>query len=95
MKIHATVEGGLAGLTQHYDIDTAAIPYGAALEAALADPALFLAVAAPAPAVGADLQRWTIQVENGLPRSASFTADGNPQHRRWEPVLNLIQAAAP
>lgn len=63
MKISARASGGFAGLDQKVELDTAARPDGAALEALLGRLDFFSA--APACAVGADLPRWEITVEDG------------------------------
>ena len=63
MKISARASGGFAGLDQTVELDTAARPDGAALEALLGRLDFFSA--APACAVGADLPRWEITVEDG------------------------------
>jgi hypothetical protein len=98
MKITASGSGGLAGLSEHYAVDTTASAAGPALEAALRDSDFFAAAAAAqaAPArVGADLMRWTITVDGGgRSQTLSFAEDGKAGSARWHDLLAQIRAAA-
>lgn len=94
MKISATAQGGFAGIGEHYEVDTSTHPGGKALEAALAGQQFFQA-ADGAPAVGADMRRWTITADDdGHVHSVSFYEDGRPDSQRWQSLLNHIRAAA-
>jgi hypothetical protein len=73
MKISARASGGFAGRDQTVELDTTARPDGAALEALLGRLDFFSA--APACAVGADLPRWEITVEDGARCHTVFLSD--------------------
>lgn len=92
MKITASGEGGFAGLSQHFEVDTDASPAGPALEAALASSGFFAAEDSAGDAIGADLGRWTITADDGRRRhSLSFVETGAPP---WQNLLDLIRSAA-
>lgn len=96
MKISATSSGGFAGLSEHYEIDTAASAKGKTLEAALADTGFFAIKANAAPdVVGADIPRWTITVEaDGRRHTLSFAEDGSAANGHWQNLVAQIRAAA-
>lgn len=95
MKIQAIAHGGFAGQSEHYEIDTSTSRHGRALEAALAGDDFFSAPAGGEAPQGADLQHWTITVDDGARRrSIAFCDDGRPEHRRWQQLLQEIRAAA-
>jgi hypothetical protein len=73
MKISARASGGFAGLDQKVELDTALGADGAALEALLGRLDFFSA--APECAVGADLPRWEITVEDGARCHTVFLSD--------------------
>lgn len=92
MIISATAQGGFSGQSEHYRIDTRQHAQGQALEATLASSRFFAAQPAAAP-VGADLQYWTITVDdNGQRHSISF-AEGEPGAQPWQQLLQQIRAA--
>ncbi|TWI65530.1 hypothetical protein IP91_02940 [Pseudoduganella lurida] len=98
MKITATNGGGFAGITRSHEVDTAASPAGAALEAALAASPFFAAavdgVDDDAGKIGADIPHWNITVEDGGRRhSVRFADDGSPAAARWRGLLDRILAA--
>jgi hypothetical protein len=92
MKITATGSGGFAGTVQRHAVDTGSSAAGPALEAAVRDSGFFDAPAGPEP-VGADLQRWTIQIEDHGRSHSLLFADGSPDAAHWQPLLALILAA--
>jgi len=85
MKISARACGGFAGLAQSYELDTARAADGPALEGLLQRLDFFGAGAAGADcAVGADLPRWEIMVDDGRRCHTVFLredgGDGDWQH---------------
>lgn len=92
MKITATGGGGFAGLSQHFEVNTATSPVGPALEAALVSSGFFASDASPEGPIGADLGHWTITADDGRRRhSLSFVETGTPP---WQNLLDLIRSAA-
>jgi len=73
MKISARASGGFSGLDQKVELDTTLGEEGAALEALLGRLDFFSA--APECAVGADLPRWEITVEDGARCHTVFLSD--------------------
>ncbi|HAT31963.1 MAG TPA: hypothetical protein DCW29_14235 [Janthinobacterium sp.] len=96
MYISATSGGGFAGLSEHYEVDTAANAAGRTLEAALAARDFFALPADATPeVVGADIPRWRITADDGGRRhTVSFADGGGPASARWQELLALIRAAA-
>ena len=96
MKISATSSGGFAGLSEHYEIDTAASAKGKSLEAALAGSGFFAAKAdAASEVIGADIPRWTITVDaDGRRHTLSFAEDGSAANGQWQNLVAQIRAAA-
>jgi hypothetical protein len=96
MLIIATSSGGFAGLTQRYEVDTKNNSLGPQLEALVATgPLLTAPAAAPAPSVGADLQRWQITVRDGeQEHTVTFADDGAAAAAAWKPLLAQLRAAA-
>lgn len=91
MKISARACGGFAGLAQAYDLDTAEHPGGAELEHLLGRLDFFSA--APACAIGADLPRWEITVEDGDRRHTVFVReDGSGGD--WQHLLDRLRTSA-
>lgn len=95
MKISATGGGGFAGLTEHYrELDTATLANGKAIETMLTEMQFFQAAADATPeAVGADMPRWRITVNDGGQRhTVSFVEDGSPASAPWTNLLAQIRA---
>ena len=91
MKISARTCGGFAGLVQCYELDTASLAKGPALETLLRRLDFF--GAAPSCTVGADLPRWEITVEDGQRRhTVSLGDDGNAGE--WQHLLDHLRQAA-
>ena len=91
MKISVKGGGGFAGSVEHYEVDTAHLPQGDALEALLHNLDFFHA-AEPAPAVGADIPRWEITVDDGRQcRTVEFAEDGGPACARWKPFIDRLR----
>lgn len=91
MKIRARACGGFAGLDQSWELDTAQLPDGAALETLLQRLDFFKA--SPAAAVGADLPRWDITVDDGIRcHSVSVPDDGNAGE--WQHLFEYLRHAA-
>lgn len=92
MKISAKGGGGFAGTTEHYEVDTSRLPHGGAIEALLQNLDFFHA-AAPAPAVGADIPRWEITVDDGLQcRTVAFADDGSAACAQWKPLIERLKS---
>ena len=93
MKISAKGGGGFAGTTEHYQVDTAHLPQGGAIEALLQNLDFFHA-AAPVPAVGADIPRWEITVDDGRQcRTVAFSDDGSAACARWKPLIERLKSS--
>ena len=93
MKIKATMEGGFAGASRQVELDTACLPGGRELEALLQRVDFF--GAAPPCAVGADIPRWEITVEDGdRCRSVVLADDGSLQATEWPALLAHLRGAA-
>ena len=95
MHILATGEGGFAGLSERFEVDTATAPGGKAIEAAFDDIGFFTSMADATPdAIGFDLVRWRISAGNGTRKNAvTFVEDGSAASVRWQNLLALIKAA--
>jgi hypothetical protein len=95
MKITASGSGGFAGITESYHIDTSecASEAAQALEQALEEIGFFKAPLNVAQEnLGADMQRWTIEVIDGERRhSVSFIEDGSPQTADWQKLVGRIR----
>lgn len=92
MKITASGGGGFAGLQQRFEVDTNTTPAGPALEAAVASSGFFASESTQDDAIGADMGRWTLTVDDGRQRhSVSFIETGAPP---WQNLLDLIRSAA-
>ena len=91
MKISVKGGGGFAGTSEQYAIDTAHLAQGSAIEALLQNLDFFHADA-PAPAVGADIPRWEITVDDGQQcRTVAFDDDGSPACARWKPLIERLK----
>lgn len=95
MNISAHTDGGFAGLAESYELDTAELAMGPALEALLQRIDFFgaaPAMAAPA-AVGADLPRWDITVDDGA-RRRTVTVHADGSGGEWQNLLVQLRHAA-
>ncbi|MBZ2208699.1 protealysin inhibitor emfourin [Massilia soli] len=93
MKISARGGGGFAGITEQYDVDTSRLPQGGAIEALLQNLDFFHA-AEPVPAVGADLPRWEITVDDGQQcRTVAFADDGSAACARWKRLIDGLKGS--
>ena len=102
MIVSATCSGGYAGVTRSYCIDTASVADGPAV-AALVAAAFASATQAgrtgtPLGAVeasaGADLQQWSITVDDGgRAQTVTFAEDGAAA-LAWRPLLARLRGAA-
>lgn len=91
MKITARACGGFAGLDRTWELDTAHAPDGAALEALLRRLDFF--TAHPVDAVGADLPRWDITVDDGLRcHTVSLADDG--ARGEWQHLFEYLRQSA-
>ena len=85
MKIRAQVKGGFAGIERQVELDTACLPAGRELEALLQRVDFF---GAPPPcAVGADLPRWEITVDDGARCKSVVLADDGALGAEWPLLL--------
>lgn len=93
MKITAKQGGGFAGGERCVELDTACRADGQSLEALVRQLDFF--GAAPPCAVGADITRWEITVEDG-PRKHTVTLldDGNLGATGWPALLEHLRGAA-
>ncbi|MGX4641572.1 protealysin inhibitor emfourin [Massilia sp. SYSU DXS3249] len=92
MKIRANLTGGFAGLARQVELDTACLPGGRDLEALLHRVDFF--GAAPSCAVGADLPRWEITVEDGgRCKSVVLADDGSLGATEWPALLAHLKAS--
>ncbi len=94
MQIVATGEGGFAALSERFDVDTAAVPGGKEIEAALDDIGFFTSSADATPdAIGFDLVRWRISVSDAdRNNSVTFVEDGSAAAAPWQELVLLIKA---
>jgi hypothetical protein len=91
MKIRATLGGGFAGGERQVELDTACLPEGRDLEALLHRVDFFGAT--PPCAVGADIPRWEITVEDGgRCRSVVLAEDGSLDATGWPALLAHLRA---
>jgi len=92
MKITACGSGGLAGLTEHYQVDTATLRNGPCIEALLASLE-YLPQPVPGPA-GADIHRWQITLDNGRQQhTVAFAEDGSAAAEPWQSLLTQLRAS--
>ncbi len=93
MKISATGGGGFAGQTAHFDVDTSQVPNGRTIETIVSDIDFFSRP--PTEAVGADMVRWNITIDDG-PRThtVTFAEDGSAESAPWQTLLAHIRAAS-
>lgn len=91
MKISARACGGFAGLAEAYQLDTASLAEGPALETLLRRLDFF--GVAPGCAVGADLPRWEITVEDG-PRCHTVFLREDGSDGPWQHLLARLRHAA-
>lgn len=91
MKISARACGGFAGLAQSYELDTSARPDGAALESLLRRLDFFTAT--PECAIGADLPRWEITVEDGQRCHTVFLREDGSDGA-WQALLEHLRRVA-
>lgn len=92
--VTASAEGGFSGQPERYRVDTRGSAQGAAIEAQLEASGFFAAGPDAPAAVGADLRRWTITVDNGRRHTISFVEDSSPAALRWQGLLDAIRGAA-
>ena len=93
MKISVKGGGGFAGTLEHYEVDTTHLPQGDALEALLQNLHFFHAPEPPR-AVGADIPRWEITVDDGQQcRTVEFAEDGGPDCALWKPFVDRLRGA--
>jgi hypothetical protein len=93
MKIVAKASGGFSGRAEHYEADTRQLVNGKSIEAMLQDIDFF--TAAPAPAVGADLPRWQITVEDGhRQHTVWFAEDGSAEAAPWQSLIAELRTLA-
>ncbi|MFC5509866.1 protealysin inhibitor emfourin [Massilia jejuensis] len=86
MKIRAKMAGGFAGIERCVELDTACRPDGQALEALVRQADFF--GPAPTSAVGSDLPRWEITVEDGERcHSVRLLDDGALNAAGWPALL--------
>jgi hypothetical protein len=91
MKISARACGGFAGLAESYELDTSARPDGPELEALLRRLDFF--TADPRCALGADMPRWEITVEDGARCHTVFVReDGSDED--WQALLDGLRRSA-
>jgi len=91
MKISATCSGGFSGQPECYDIDTARIGNGKAIEELLQN----LDFTPPPPAIGADMQRWEVVIDDGkAPRKVAFVDDGSTESAPWQLLISELRASA-
>ncbi|MDO8439033.1 MAG: hypothetical protein Q7S67_02185 [Telluria sp.] len=92
MKISATCSGGFSGQPECYAIDTARIGNGKAIEELL--QSLDFA-ALPPPAIGADMQRWEVVIDDGKgARKVAFVEDGSSESAPWQLLISELRASA-
>lgn len=92
MKIRAEGSGGLSGQAECYEVDTAALPNGAAIERLLEDLRL---LPAPPENVGADIARWHVTLEHaGQCRRFAFAEDGSSDAAPWQSLIAQLRASA-
>lgn len=93
MKISVKGGGGFAGTPEHYAVDTTRLAQGEAIEDLLRNLDFFHAPEPP-PAVGADIARWEITVDDGQQcRTVEFAEDGGPACERWKPLLERLRSS--
>jgi hypothetical protein len=93
MKITAHGSGGFAGLSEHYQVDTATARNGACIEALLASLD-YLPQPAPCPA-GADIGRWQITLDNGRQQhTVAFAEDGSAAAEPWQSLLAQLRSGS-
>ncbi len=91
MKISARACGGFAGLAESYELDTAHLTNGPALETLLRRLDFF--GADPECAVGADLPRWEITVEDGKRCHTVFLREDG-SGGEWQHLLEHLRRSA-
>ena len=92
MKIKATMGGGFAGIGRQVELDTTCIAGGRDLEALLHGVDFF--GAAPPCAIGADMPRWEITVEDGgRCKSVVLLDDGSLGATGWPALLAHLRGA--
>jgi hypothetical protein len=93
VKIRAKMAGGFAGIERCVELDTVCRPDGARLESLVHGADFF--GAAPQPAVGADLPRWEITVEDGERcHSVLLVDDGSVDAAGWPALLAHLRSLA-
>ena len=94
MNISARTDGGFAGLAESYELDTAQLATGPALEALLQRLDFFGTAPATVPpaAVGADLPRWDITVDDGA-RRRTLTVHADGSGDEWQNLLVQLRQA--
>jgi hypothetical protein len=89
MKITAKGSGGFAGRTESYQLDTSCRSDGASVEDLLQRLDFF--GAAPPCAVGADLPRWEITVDDGPRRHTVTLVDDGSGGDGWMALLERLR----
>ncbi|MEW7850187.1 protealysin inhibitor emfourin [Massilia aurea] len=95
MKISARADGGFSGLAESYELDTARLAVGPALEALLQRLDFFGAAPAAAfgAALGVDIPRWEITIDDGARRhTVALQEDGSCGE--WQDLLAQLRQAA-
>lgn len=93
MKIQARASGGFAGRTDCYELDTACSAKGKSVEDLLHQLDFF--GTEPSCAVGADIPRWEITVDDG-PRRKTVTIldDGSSGGPGWQALIEHLRNTA-
>lgn len=93
MKITAHCSGGFSGQAEHYQVDTAHLRNGPCIEALLSSLEY---LPQPAPdALGADIGRWQITLDNGRQQhTVAFAEDGSPAAEPWHALLAQLRASS-
>ena len=92
MKISASGGGGFSGISEHYEVDTAAIPNGDVLEELLRSVDFLASSLDP---VGADIPHWDITIEDGgAAHTITFAEDGSAESAPFQALLEELRASA-
>jgi len=93
MKITAKASGGFAGHSECYELDTSCHADGKSVEALLQRLDFF--GAAPPHAIGADIPRWEITVDDGpRRRTVVLQDDGSAGTAGWHRLLEHLRHSA-
>lgn len=92
MKISAKGGGGFTGQAEHYEVDTARLANGEALEAMLRKLDF---LEAPPGAVGADIPHWEVTIKDGPSQhKICFTEDGSSATAPWQSLIAALRNVA-